>query len=61
MSENERRRFLRMLAIAGTGGVLAGCDKLAGNDSFRSLLSAADKPTDKALHEFRRTEVPACP
>ena len=50
MSENERRRFLRMLAIAGTGGVLAGCDKLAGNDSFRGLLAAADKPTDMALH-----------
>jgi DMSO/TMAO reductase YedYZ molybdopterin-dependent catalytic subunit len=50
MSENERRRFLRMLAIAGTGGMLAGCDKLASNDSFRGLLSAADKPTDKALH-----------
>jgi DMSO/TMAO reductase YedYZ molybdopterin-dependent catalytic subunit len=46
----DRRRFLEGLALAGAGAVLAGCDKLADSKSFKSLLAAADRPTDAALH-----------
>jgi DMSO/TMAO reductase YedYZ molybdopterin-dependent catalytic subunit len=46
----DRRRFLEGLALAGPAPVLAGCDKLADSKSFKSLLAAADRPTDAALH-----------
>ena len=49
MSSNERRRFLGRLAIASGAALLAGCDKLAANGSFRRLLALADRPTDLAL------------
>jgi DMSO/TMAO reductase YedYZ molybdopterin-dependent catalytic subunit len=50
MSNNERRRFLQQLGWAGAAAVLGGCDRLAENAGFRSLLASADAPTDAALH-----------
>jgi DMSO/TMAO reductase YedYZ molybdopterin-dependent catalytic subunit len=50
MSSNDRRRFLSRMLIAGGATLLAGCDKLVNSDSFTSMLSSADGPTDKALH-----------
>lgn len=48
MTELDRRRFLALLA-AGGAATLAGCDRLAANPGMRSLLAAADAPTDAAL------------
>jgi DMSO/TMAO reductase YedYZ molybdopterin-dependent catalytic subunit len=48
MTEFDRRRFLALLA-AGGAAALSGCDKLAANPGMRSLLAAADAPTDAAL------------
>ena len=50
MSENERRRFLRRMAMASGAVLLGGCDRLAESESFKSLLAKADAPTDAALH-----------
>lgn len=50
MSTNERRRFLEKLALAGGALLLGGCDRLEKTPAVRSLLSAADGPTDWALH-----------
>ena len=50
MSENELRKFLGRVAIAGGALLAAGCDRLADSKSFKSLLAAADRPTDAALH-----------
>ncbi len=50
MTTNERRRFLERMALASSAALLGGCDKLAESDSFKSLLAAADAPTDAALH-----------
>lgn len=50
MSENERRRFLRRMAMASGAVLLGGCDRLAENDSFKSLLARADGPTEAALN-----------
>lgn len=50
MSNNERRRFLEKMALASGALLLGGCERLAGNNSFKSLLAAADAPTDFALH-----------
>jgi len=50
MSKNERRRFLEKLALAGGAVLLGGCDRLADSESVKSLLAAADAPTDWALH-----------
>lgn len=50
MSENERRRFLRRMAMASGAVLLGGCDRLAESDRFKSLLATADAPTDAALH-----------
>jgi DMSO/TMAO reductase YedYZ molybdopterin-dependent catalytic subunit len=50
MTELERRRFLERMALAGGALLLGGCDKLADNPKVQSLLAAADKPTDAALH-----------
>ena len=50
MSDNERRKFLERMALAGGAVLLGGCDRLAGNESFKSLLAKADAPTDFALH-----------
>ena len=49
MTEFDRRRFLALLAAAGGAAALPGCDRLAGNAGMRSLLAAADRPTDVAL------------
>ena len=38
------------MALASGAVLLGGCDKLAENDSFKSLLAKADAPTDAALH-----------
>jgi DMSO/TMAO reductase YedYZ molybdopterin-dependent catalytic subunit len=46
----DRRRFLERMAIAAVAAAVAGCDKLADSKSFKSLLAAADRPTDAALH-----------
>jgi DMSO/TMAO reductase YedYZ molybdopterin-dependent catalytic subunit len=46
----DRRRFLERMAIAAAAAVAAGCDKLADTPSMKSLLAAADRPTDAALH-----------
>jgi DMSO/TMAO reductase YedYZ molybdopterin-dependent catalytic subunit len=50
MSPIDRRRFLERMAMAAAAAALAGCDKLADSKSFKSLLAAADRPTDAALH-----------
>jgi len=50
MSDNERRKFLERMALAGGAVLLGGCDRLAANESFKSLLAKADAPTDFALH-----------
>ena len=50
MSNNERRRFLEKMALASGALLLGGCERLAGNNGFKSLLAAADAPTDLALH-----------
>lgn len=50
MSSNERRRFLEKMALTGGALLLGGCDRLAENASFKSLLATADAPTDFALH-----------
>ncbi len=49
MDRNERRRFLARLAAAAAATVVAGCDRLAGNQGFQALLAAADRPTEAAL------------
>jgi DMSO/TMAO reductase YedYZ molybdopterin-dependent catalytic subunit len=50
MSPTDRRRFLERMALASAAVVLSGCDKLADSKGFKSLLAAADRPTDAALH-----------
>jgi len=50
MSGNERRRFLEKLALASGAVLLGGCDRLAENSTFKSLLATADAPTDFVLH-----------
>ena len=45
----DRRRFLAWLAAAGGAAAVSGCDRLTGNASMRSLLAAADAPTDAAM------------
>lgn len=50
MSDEKRRRFLGRALLAGGAALLGGCEKLQGSAGFRSLLAAADAPTDKALH-----------
>ena len=50
MTGNDRRRFLEKMLLAGGATLLAGCDKLAGNQSVRALLAKADGPTDAAMH-----------
>lgn len=50
MASNERRRFLEKMTLAGSAILLGGCERLAGNDGFKSLLATADAPTDFALH-----------
>ena len=46
----DRRRFLERMALAATAAALGGCDRLAESKGFRSLLAAADRPTDAAMH-----------
>jgi DMSO/TMAO reductase YedYZ molybdopterin-dependent catalytic subunit len=41
MSAATRRRFLRLAAGAALPGVLAGCDRLASNESFNGMLRSA--------------------
>ena len=50
MSSIDRRGFLKQIALAGGAVVLGGCDRLGQTDSFKSLLAAADAPTDAAMH-----------
>jgi DMSO/TMAO reductase YedYZ molybdopterin-dependent catalytic subunit len=45
----DRRRFLAWLAAAGGAAAVSGCDRVTGNASMRSLLAAADAPTDAAM------------
>jgi len=50
MPDNERRKFLERMALASGAVLLGGCDRLAESESFKSILAAADAPTDFALH-----------
>jgi DMSO/TMAO reductase YedYZ molybdopterin-dependent catalytic subunit len=50
MPGNDRRRFLARAAAAGGALFAAGCDRVADSKAFQSLLAAADRPTDAALH-----------
>ena len=50
MSSNDRRRFLGRVLVAGGAGLLAGCDKVVNGDSFTSLLTTVDQPTDNVFH-----------
>jgi DMSO/TMAO reductase YedYZ molybdopterin-dependent catalytic subunit len=50
MAGNDRRRFLARLAAASAAVLATGCERLADNKGFRSLLAMADRPTDAALH-----------
>ena len=46
----DRRRFLGRMAMASAAVALGGCEKLADSKAMKSLLAAADRPTDAALH-----------
>jgi DMSO/TMAO reductase YedYZ molybdopterin-dependent catalytic subunit len=46
----DRRRFLERMALAAAAAALGGCEKLADSKGMKSLLAAADRPTDAALH-----------
>ena len=50
MNASDRRRFLQRLGLVGASAMLAGCDRLADSKGMKSLLAAADRPTDAALH-----------
>jgi DMSO/TMAO reductase YedYZ molybdopterin-dependent catalytic subunit len=50
MTNNERRKFLERMALASGAVLLGGCDRLAENESVKSILAKADAPTDFALH-----------
>jgi DMSO/TMAO reductase YedYZ molybdopterin-dependent catalytic subunit len=43
-----RRRFLRLAAGSALPGALAGCDRLAGNDAFNSMLRRAQFLSQRA-------------
>ena len=49
MTEPDRRSFLALLASVGGAAALSGCDRMAASPGVRSLLAAADAPTDAAL------------
>ncbi len=50
MSSNDRRRFLGQALAAGSVALLAGCDRLNSNQTFKEVLASSDKLTDKAFH-----------
>ena len=50
MPPTDRRRFLGRMGLAAVAATLAGCEKIADSPSVKSLLAAADRPTDAALH-----------
>ena len=50
MSSNDRRRFLGQALAAGSVALLAGCDRLNSNETFKEVLASSDKLTDKAFH-----------
>jgi DMSO/TMAO reductase YedYZ molybdopterin-dependent catalytic subunit len=50
MTENDRRRFLERMAVASGALLLGGCNKIADSATMKSVLAAADVPTDAALH-----------
>lgn len=50
MSSNERRRFLGQALAAGGVALLAGCDRLNDNATFKKVLGSTDKLNDKAFH-----------
>ena len=45
-----RRRFLGQALAVGGAAVLAGCDRLYGNQTFRTVLASSDKLTELAFH-----------
>ncbi|MEO8000567.1 MAG: molybdopterin-dependent oxidoreductase [Arenimonas sp.] len=49
MSRNERRRFLGQALAVGSVALLAGCDRLSGNETFKEVLASSDKLTDKTF------------
>jgi len=46
----DRRRFLERVALAAAAAAVGGCEKLADSKGMKSLLAAADRPTDATLH-----------
>lgn len=50
MSKNDRRRFLGQALAVGSAALLAGCERLNDNASFKEVLASSDKLTDKAFH-----------
>lgn len=50
MSSNDRRRFLGQALAVGGVALLAGCDRLGENKTFREILASSDKLTDKTFH-----------
>jgi len=50
MSNNNRRRFLGQALAVGGVALLAGCDRLNGNETFKQVLASSDKLTDKTFH-----------
>ena len=50
MSSNDRRRFLGQVLAVGSVALLAGCDRLNGNKTFKEVLASSDKLTDKTFH-----------
>ncbi len=50
MSSNDRRRFLGQALAAGSVALLAGCDRLNSNKTFKEVLASSDKLSDKAFH-----------
>jgi len=52
MSSNDRRRFLGQALAVGGVAMLAGCDRLGENKTFREILASSDKLTDKTFHDL---------
>ena len=50
MSNNDRRRFLSKVFIAGGAAFLAGCEQLNNSVAFKNVLASTDKLNDKAFH-----------
>ena len=50
MPSNDRRRFLGQALAVGGVALLAGCDRLSSNKTFKEILASSDKLTDKTFH-----------